>query len=135
MVVSYGKDRILFFDGVCGLCNRVVNVFMRLSGGQTLLFAPLQGSTAKAMLPENFTEQLDTLVYFRDGEIWTKVNAVGRILEDMGGVWKLAKILRVFPEFLGNFAYDIVASNRYNLFGKRGTCRIPTLEEKARFLP
>lgn len=128
-------NQILFFDGVCGLCNRVVDFLIGVSAGHALKFAPLQGSTAKNVLPNTFTENLDTLVYFQDGKLWTKAEAVARILEDIGGVWSLAKVLRVVPLFLSNFGYDLVATNRYKLFGRKDSCRMPSPEERSRFLP
>jgi predicted DCC family thiol-disulfide oxidoreductase YuxK len=129
------NKQILFFDGVCGLCNRVVDFLMSVSSGPELKFAPLQGSTAKKLLPPAYTETLDTLVYYRDGKLWTKADAVGRILEDLGGVWSTAIVMRILPGFISNLSYDLVATNRYKLFGKKDSCRMPTADERARFLP
>ena len=129
------NKQILFFDGVCGLCNRVVDFLIGVSVGQSLTFAPLQGSTAKNILPPIYLEDLNTLVYYRDGKLWTKAEAVARILEDIGGVWTIAKVARILPAFLNNFCYDLVATNRYKLFGKKETCRLPSPSERARFLP
>jgi predicted DCC family thiol-disulfide oxidoreductase YuxK len=134
--VTLPQDKqILFFDGVCGLCNRVVDFLIGVSSGGALKFAPLQGTTAQKVLPRAYVENLDTLVYFRDGKLWTKADAVARILEDIGGVWSIAKVLRFVPLFLSNFGYDMVATNRYKLFGKKDSCRMPSPEERARFLP
>jgi len=134
-VTASEKKQILFFDGVCGLCNRVVDFLMRISAEHSLKFAPLQGATAKEILPKKYVENLDTLVYFRDGKLWTKADAVARILQDIGGIWALAAVLRFLPAFVTNFGYDLVATNRYKIFGKKASCRMPTPEERARFLP
>ena len=128
-------EQILFFDGVCGLCNSVVAFLIGVSADQALKFAPLQGSTAKDLLPKSYLDDLNTLVYYRNGKLWTKADAVGHILEDIGGVWAIAKVIRFFPAGLNDFGYDLVASNRYKLFGKKESCRMPTPSEKARFLP
>ena len=52
----------------------------------------------------------------------------------MGGLWAIAMMFRVIPAMVRNAIYDIVAKNRYKVFGKYDTCRIPSPEEMGRFL-
>lgn len=129
-----GKQ-ILFFDGVCGLCNHVVNLLLSVTAGHTIKFTPLQGKTAAEKLgPEN-TQQLSTIVYWRDGKMLTKSSAVAAVLRDVGGFWALGWAMLILPRALRDFGYDLVAANRYKMFGKRDACRMPTPDERARFLP
>lgn len=70
----------------------------------------------------------------KDGELLTKSKAVIAVLNDIGGVWKVANIGKILPEKILNSAYDMVAENRYKIFGKKESCRLPTPEERGRFV-
>ncbi len=71
-----------------------------------------------------------------DGQgVHHKSEAALRSLEGLGGPWKLLRPLRFIPVFVRDAVYDFVAKNRYRWFGKRETCRLPTPEERDRFLP
>ena len=126
--------RILFFDGVCGLCSSLVDFALpKVAEGQ-IFFAPLQGTTAKSTLPPQDLG-LEYVVYFRDGIILRKTKAVAYLLTDIGGIYKLLGImLRIFPGFIADFFYKVVAKNRYRIFGKSETCRLPTPQERKFFL-
>jgi predicted DCC family thiol-disulfide oxidoreductase YuxK len=127
--------QILFFDGVCGLCNHIVDALLTVSAGHPLKFAPLQGETAREKLGPELTQKLDTIVYWRDGRTLTKSTAVAMVLRDVGGFWALGALMLLLPRAVRNVGYDLVAANRYKLFGKRDACRMPTREERARFSP
>lgn len=102
-----------------------------------LLFAPLQGPTAaEKILDPVQLSKMDTIIVARNGNLYRKSDAVLISLFELGGFWKWLSYTRyIIPRFLRNGVYDFVAANRYQLFGKRDTCRIPTPEEKERFLP
>ena len=126
--------RILFFDGVCGLCSSLVDFALpKVAEGQ-LFFAPLQGTTAQKSLPPQDLG-LEYVVYLRDGITHRKTKAVAYLLTDIGGIYKLLGImLRIFPSFIADFFYKVVATNRYRIFGKSETCRLPTPQERNFFL-
>lgn len=126
--------RIVFFDGVCNLCNHAVDWLIRHDDKRILKYAPLQGETAAREL-QNADLQLNTMVYKRDSEIFYHSTAVLMIGNDLGGIWSLARIVLWIPAPIRDAVYSWVAKNRYRLFGKRDTCRIPTPEERALFLP
>jgi predicted DCC family thiol-disulfide oxidoreductase YuxK len=127
--------RILFFDGFCSLCNGTVNWLMSRAGETDLKFASLQGSTAQKMLADGESKtDPDTVIYLRHGVILKKSEAVIFVLGDLGGVWKVAHILFIIPRSLRDFVYDLIARNRYCFFPKRKVCRIPTEQERVRFL-
>ena len=130
--------RIVFFDGYCSLCNALVDWLMRVDRSQTLRFASLQGEVARKYLKNNDTlksPDMDTIVYLRDERAYQRSHAVLMILSDLGGVWKFAQVFLVVPSPLRDLIYNLVAKNRYRIFGKRDTCRIPTPEEMKRLLP
>ena len=133
------NQRILFFDGHCSLCNGFVDYLVRRDHSAQTKFASLQGETATRQLPAKLRDlaDLETIVYLRDGVLLEKSGAVLTLLSDLGlrplllpSKW----FLRV-PARLRDHVYRFVAQNRYRFFGKRDTCRVPTPEEKDRFLP
>lgn len=129
---------IVFYDGVCGLCDRTVQFVLKRDRKRRIFFAPLQGETAKrrADLPADlrsivFVTNFGTAqerVYFRS-------YAVLRILDQLGGFWRAVSWLRIIPRPLRDAIYDTVAQRRYQWFGKFDTCRVPSPDVRARFLP
>jgi predicted DCC family thiol-disulfide oxidoreductase YuxK len=131
---SITNDNIIFFDGVCGLCNGFVDFIISVDKNAQFKFSPLQSEFAQSHLSPEMTANLDSVVFLKDGKTFRKSQAVIKVLEGLGGIWSLAKIGKIFPEKLLNNAYDLVAQNRYKLFGKKETCRLPTPAERARFI-
>ena len=126
---------IVFFDGVCGLCNHSVNWMLARDPERKLRFAPLQGTTAGQTLDSEIRNRLDTLVFVCNGETFTRTAAVSRILMTLGGRWKiLGGLLWIVPSPIRDLGYRIVSRLRYRLFGKHDSCRLPTPQERAVFL-
>lgn len=131
-----GGRPIIFFDGVCGLCNRFVDLTLRIDRNDTFRFAPLQGETANRMLPPMQDDpEKWSVIYFDEQGTHDQSSAVFRIFARMGGVYALLGLGRFLPRFLRDPAYRLIARNRYNWFGKRDACRLPAPEERDHFLP
>lgn len=133
---SPSKTPVLFFDGVCGLCNRFVDLALSRDRSGTLLFAPLQGRTARDVLGPESGEQLETVVLADDRGVHRRSSAVVRVLWRLGG-WRraAAALLWVIPRPIRDMGYRCVVRNRYRWFGRKEACRMPTPEERDRFLP
>ncbi|HTQ09540.1 MAG TPA: DCC1-like thiol-disulfide oxidoreductase family protein [Fimbriimonadaceae bacterium] len=131
------EEPVLFFDGVCNLCNRSVDWIMRRDRRRVFRFASLQGETAKEVVPEFAKAQdLSTVVLVANGRKFVRSSAVIEVLKGLGGSWRvLGCVLRVVPRPLRDWGYDRVAKARYRRWGKRDTCRVPGPEERERFLP
>ncbi|MFN0031155.1 MAG: thiol-disulfide oxidoreductase DCC family protein [Flavobacteriales bacterium] len=125
---------IIFFDGVCGLCNKSIDWFIRRDNKRRFVYAPLQGITAVRLLAPAFTQQINSFVYHRQGKIYSRSTAALWALFDLGGLWKLVAFFLVIPPFLRNLIYDWIARNRYRWFGKKDSCRLPSPEERSLFL-
>jgi predicted DCC family thiol-disulfide oxidoreductase YuxK len=97
-------------------------------------FSPLQSEFAKANLRPEDVIDLKSLVVLIEGKTYRKTKGVILALASLGGWWKFISILRIIPGDILNFFYDFIATNRYRFFGKRQTCRLPTPEEKTRFI-
>lgn len=125
---------VIYFDGVCGLCNGFVDFIMKIDRESKFHFSPLQSEHAKKSLPAEYVQDLDSVVVQIDGKTLRKSKAVFAVLKKLGGVWGMASAFGILPEGLLNKAYDMVAENRYKIFGKKETCRLPSPEERSRFL-
>jgi len=127
-------NNIVFFDGVCGLCNRFVDYLIQADKQQRLRYAPLQGLTFERLKTQFTVPIPDSVVFYADNKFSTKSTAALEILTQLGGRHRILKIFFLIPTFIRDAIYDFVAKNRYNWFGKKETCRIPSLEEKSLFL-
>lgn len=128
---------IVFFDGYCSLCNSFIDFLMRVDRRHALKYASLQGETARQVLG-NLAAGVadpDSVIYYREGKIFERSTAVLEIFRDLGGAWKMLVIFFVLPKIVRDSVYKIVARHRYQLFGRRETCRLPTAEEKNKLLP
>lgn len=121
---------ILFFDGICHLCNGYINFLIRLDSKKAMHYSALQGKKALEILSDSQRLDLKSILYFKNGKVLEKSNAVIESLFDVSSWFFWIKILYVIPAFIRNFVYDLVAQNRYKLFGKNDLCRIPTAEER-----
>jgi predicted DCC family thiol-disulfide oxidoreductase YuxK len=126
--------KIIFFDGHCGLCNGFVDFILKVDKQAVFHFSPLQGQYAQEHLTANDTADLKSIVLLMEGKTYRKADAVLRILTELPGAWKLSSILRALPFRFLNIGYDLIARNRYSLFGKSPTCRLPSAVEKTRFI-
>jgi predicted DCC family thiol-disulfide oxidoreductase YuxK len=127
---------VIFFDGVCGLCNAWVDFVVARDKQRRFHFSPLQGETARDWLQMTPDAPLDSVALADAEGIHRKSDAVWRILRQLGGVWRLAGwLLRLVPRAVRNWGYDLVARHRYHWFGKKESCRLPTPAERERFLP
>lgn len=130
------SDSILLFDGVCNLCNRVVSFVIRRDKSDNIRFAPLQSEvSAELLLKFNIDPgKTDSVVYITRGKVYIKSSAVLHLLKDIGGGWKILYYLIIIPPFIRNFFYELIAKNRYRLFGRKDHCMVPSDEIKNRFL-
>jgi predicted DCC family thiol-disulfide oxidoreductase YuxK len=127
---------VVFFDGVCGLCNRFVDFVIRHDARGVFHFAPLQGETARECLDEADVRDLKTVVLLDGDGTYRKSTAVLHVLGRLGGFWRaVAAVLSLVPRPLRDVGYSWVARSRYAIFGKKETCRLPTPAERGRFLP
>lgn len=127
---------LLFFDGVCGFCSRSVDFVLARDRRSIFQFAPLQGETARQLLPPADVDDLNSMVLLVEGRSFCKSSAAVRVLWRLGFGWRLLSVFAwLVPLPLRDLVYDLVARNRYRLFGKHETCRMPTPAERSRFLP
>ncbi len=130
------NKKIILFDGVCNLCNASIDFLMKVDKKQTLYFSSLQSEFGQEILKKNnfSTEKFDSFLILDQGKLYHKSTAAIKTLSSLTGIWKLAKLFFIVPKPIRDYIYSLVANNRYRLFGKKDTCRLPTAEEKRRFI-
>jgi len=127
---------IILFDGVCTLCNASIDFVMKRDPKNRFLVGALQESVSKKVLSDFQVDPayLDSLVLVEKGKIYFRSTAALRIAKGLGGLWSLFYIFIILPTFLRDPVYDWIGKNRYRWFGKKSTCRMPTAEERKKFL-
>jgi predicted DCC family thiol-disulfide oxidoreductase YuxK len=128
------NEKIIFFDGYCGLCNGFVDFVLKHDRHQVFKFSPLQSDFAQANLPPEYVQDLSSVVVSIDGHHFRKSKAVFAVFNYLGPGWKLLFPFGFLPAPVLNYGYDLVAKNRYRFFGKRETCRLPSPQERSRFI-
>lgn len=131
--VKLEKNTILFFDGVCNLCNSSVVWVLKNEATPMIYFSHLQGETAQGKLG-NLAKDLQSFVLMENNKIYTKSTAALRLVKYLKWYYQPFRIFFLIPTFIRNIVYDFVAKNRYKWFGKKDSCMIPTSGLKARFL-
>lgn len=134
---------VLFFDGECGLCQRIVRLLLRLDRRGLLRFAPLQGPTAQAYLAQHGLplRDFDSLVFIPDWshrerpEFLVRTDGIAAALRRIGGWARLLAWFAILPPGWRDKAYQLVARFRYRLFGTWQPRPLKRTEWTSRFLP
>ena len=128
---------VLFYDGVCAMCNGIVKAMLSMDRDARFHFAPLQGETAERAreLYPDFPSEIETVVYLRQGEVFLRSRAAVLAMAELPYPGKALSWFRFLPTWLTDFFYGIVARVRYRVFGKYEQCPVPPAEVRSRFLP
>lgn len=137
---SPGRHLILF-DGVCGLCDHLVQFVLRHDRRGIFQFAALQSDIGREAVAQaggdpNVLTTMYVVADFQGGgrRGLTKSQAALFVADQLGWPWRLALVARVVPRFLLDRGYDLVARVRYRIFGRFEHCVVPALEFRRRFL-
>ena len=135
------KNPIVLYDGVCGLCNRLVQFLLKRDKTDQLRYAALQSDFAVKVLNRHGLnpKDLDTvhviLNYEQpDERVLARSDAILEVVKRLGGIWKLTSIGKIIPKPMRDLLYKFVATNRYRVFGKSETCMLPEPRHRAKFL-
>ena len=129
-------NNLIIFDGVCNLCNASVQFIINRDKKRVFKFLPLQSEKATKIFKQfniDF-ENLDTIILIKNKNVFIRSDAVLEIAYTFEYPWKIVYFFIFTPKFIRDWIYKIIASNRYNWFGKRENCMIPTEDMKSRFL-
>jgi predicted DCC family thiol-disulfide oxidoreductase YuxK len=136
------SNPIMLYDGVCGLCNRFVQFVLKRDRKDRFRFAALQSNFARDTLRRRGQnpELLDTVYLVLDygqpnERLLARNDAATAVLEELGGVWRTwAKLLDLLPKGFRDWRYNLVARNRYRIFGKHEACPLPDPKYKHKFI-
>ena len=127
---------IIFFDGVCNLCNASIDFIIKRDKNDHFLVGALQDPISNKILSDFEVNEgyLDSLVLLENGKIYYKSTAALKIARQLSGAWSIFYPLIILPDWFRDPVYNWIARNRYQWFGKKNTCRIPTSEERKKFI-
>ena len=132
---------LVLYDGVCALCNGLVQFLLVHDRRGTFKFAALQGPTGQAMVTrfgadaEALTSLYVVKNYRTDGAVaLTRSRAALFVVSQLGWPWKLARLIGVLPTVILDRAYDVVARTRYRIFGRYDQCLAPRPGFRDRFV-
>lgn len=127
---------ILLFDGVCNLCNGVVQFVIKKDKKGLIKFASMQGEPgnqllAKYQLP---ADAFNSFVFICDNRMYQKSTAALKLCTHLKGGWPICYVFMIVPVFIRDAVYNLIARNRYKWFGKTAACYLPTPELQSKFL-
>ena len=130
------EEPIVLFDGVCNLCHGFVQFLVPRDTEGQFRFASLQSDVGQQLLDEHglSDHDLDSVVLLEGDDAYVKSDAVIRIGQLLGGIYRLLGPCRFLPRRLRDWVYDLVARHRYRLFGQKEQCMLPTGNVRDRFL-
>ena len=134
--VIHSLDHVVVFDGVCNLCAYSVKFILSHEANQLLRFMPLQSPAGAQLMSELGFDASDakTFVLIADGRTYVKSDAAIRLSRYFSGAWALLRVLKIIPRPIRNWAYDVIATNRYRWFGRKDSCMVPTPALRERFI-
>lgn len=129
--------KIILFDGVCNLCEASVQFVIKYDKKDTFRFVALQSELGKEIIKHIGLENknIDSVILYEPGVAYNYKSAAAlEIAKNLGGFFHLGTVFKLIPTVLRNLIYDFVAKNRYQWYGKKENCLVPTLELKSKFL-
>ena len=127
---------IILFDGVCNFCNYWVNFIIDRDKKNKFKFTALQSEKGRELLEKHSlpTNDFDSFILISNKKVYKKSLAAFEISKNLNGWPKIILLFSFFPSSFTDWIYSLVANNRYKFFGKKDSCRVPTEEERAKFL-
>ncbi len=127
---------IILFDGVCNLCSSSVQFVIKHDSEQKFKFASLQSDIAKSILQDfaAASTSFNSVILVEEGKVYYRSTAALRIAKQLSFPYNLLYAFIIVPPFIRNAVYDYIAKNRYQWFGKKEECWVPTPELRDRFM-
>jgi predicted DCC family thiol-disulfide oxidoreductase YuxK len=140
-VPDASTNSIVLYDGVCGLCDRLTQFLLKRDHRDRFRFAPLQSDFAAEVLKRHgkHAADLDTVHVVLDHgltseHLLTRSDAIIEVVSELGGVWKIVTVAKLLPHFIRDPIYNLVARNRYRIFGKYDSCMLPRPEYRHKLI-
>ena len=129
-------DKVVYFDGVCGLCDWSVNLLVKMDTQKNLKFSSLQGKSGQILLSDLKIDlnEFSTVLFKVNDQVYTKSTAVFKIIQSIGGFFKILLIFNLLPTRFNDWLYFKVAKYRYKYFGKLDKCDISKFNTPGQFI-
>jgi predicted DCC family thiol-disulfide oxidoreductase YuxK len=131
------NKKIILFDGLCNLCNSSVQFLIKRDSKDIFRFVSLQSELGKELLsklPIAIQKTDSIILYESEAVFYYKSQAVFQIIKTLGGLFNCLLIFKLLPYSMCDVVYDYIAKNRYQWFGKKDSCMLPTPELNDKFL-
>ena len=117
---------IVLYDGFCNLCSNTILLFLKLDRKKKFKFIALQSAEGKEMLKsiQDSGSGMDSVMLFKNDQVFYKSKAIFQIIRETGGITRLLLVFKIFPDRFNDYVYDLIAKNRYLIFGKKKECFI-----------
>ena len=126
-------NEIIIFDGNCVLCSSFYKWLLKNDKKNCFLFTNTQSGFYSKN--SNIDKSKDSIiVILNNNKIIYESDAVDYIFKKTKTQLAIRILISIFPKFISNFFYKIVAKNRYKIFGKKDSCYVPTEEELKKFI-
>src|SRR5918994_7447537 len=132
---------LVLYDGVCGLCNRLLQFLLRHDRRAVFAFASLQSAPGRAVVEQAGGDPDDLTSFYVVADfqsphprVFMKSDAAVFVASQLGWPWRALRVAGVLPKVLRNRAYDVIARTRYRIFGRYEQCPMPRAEYRSRFI-
>jgi predicted DCC family thiol-disulfide oxidoreductase YuxK len=117
MISSQDKP-IIIYDGECRMCQSAVRFLKTKDDPVGFVFISSSGNQSDQLLhAHHISKELTnkSVILIEKDRVYIKSTAVIRAMQKRGGIWRLAGLLRIIPEFIRNLVYDLIAKYRKKL--------------------
>lgn len=127
---------IVLFDGVCNFCDGSVRFMIARDRSGYFRFAARQSETGERLMNEYGIDPdaTDSVILIEDGKAYAHSSAALRIARKLDSLWPALYAFVIVPRPLRDAAYKLFARYRYQMFGKKDECMLPSPEIRARFI-
>ena len=132
---QWPDDDVILYDGVCVFCSRWIRFVAARDVERRFRFTAIQSGYG-TRLAQSFgidPDDPDTNAVIHGGEVLFKSDAALTVLGALPG-WRWTRMLRALPKPLRDAVYDLIARNRYRIFGKYEECFVPDAELRERVI-
>jgi predicted DCC family thiol-disulfide oxidoreductase YuxK len=135
MIQNQKSMNIILFDGLCNLCSSTVNILIKHDTKDQLFFASQQGNTGRNLMDKyNIKDDLKSVILIKVDIVFYKSDAIIEIANLITGWPSVFKYGSLFPKRFRNWVYNMIANNRYRIFGKKDQCEIFDKKHQSKFL-
>ena len=122
---------LILFDGLCPICNSCVRFITKINHNKRIVFCSMESELGSKIINDlNLSHISDSIVVIEKDAYYTNGQAIKRIVDKFTGIYSICKLIKLFPIFVIDYIYQIIAKNRYLIFNKYKECPVYVNREK-----